>query len=168
MKPIRRVVTGHNAQGQSTFISDSGIPDLFAGSGMEDFSEQGALALAEIWATTLPADNTANETGIRPGEFNLEPDHGAVMLRIAEFPPEPEGTARPGAGLESHPGFHITETVDLIIMLEGEIYAMNETGETLLKAGDVLVQRGTNHAWSNRSGKPVKFAAVMINAKKLG
>jgi len=47
------------------------------------------------------------------------------------------------------------------------VYSMMETGETLLKAGDVLIQRGTNHAWSNRSGKPCKIAAVMLNAKAL-
>ena len=57
--------------------------------------------------------------------------------------------------------------MDFIIVLEGEIYSMMETGETLLKAGDVLIRRGTNHAWSNRSGKMCKIAAVMLNARPL-
>ncbi|MGK2915460.1 MAG: cupin domain-containing protein [Porticoccaceae bacterium] len=166
MKAVRRVVTGVNDKGQSTFISDSGVADVFGGGGMEDFSAQGSLALAELWATAVPADNVGNKDGMRPGEFNLEPNPGSLMVRIAEFPPEPAGIAKPGAGLESHPGFHITQTTDIIIVLEGEVYSMMETGETLLKAGDVLIQRGTNHAWSNRSGKVTKIAAIMINAKK--
>ena len=50
-----------------------------------------------------------------------------------------------------HPGFHKTNTVDYAVVLEGEIGAMMDLGETLLKTGDVLVQRRTNHSWSNRS-----------------
>lgn len=167
MKPVRRVVTGHDAQGRSIFFMDTAIPDVFGGGGMDDFRDQGALALAEFWATGLPADNSGNIDSRRPGGFELEPSPGQLMLRIAEFPPEPEGIAKPGRGLESHPGFHKTDTVDFIIVLEGEVYSMMETGETLLKAGDVLIQRGTNHAWSNRSGKICKIAAVMLNAKPL-
>ncbi|PCJ37723.1 MAG: hypothetical protein COA75_03105 [Cellvibrionales bacterium] len=88
-----------------------------------------------------------------------------MMVRIAEFSPEPEGTAKPGAGLDSHPGFHQANTSDIIIILEGEIYSMMETEETLLKTGDVLIQRGTNHAWSNCSGKEVKMAAIMMSTE---
>jgi len=167
MKPVRRVVTGHDDQGRSIFFMDSGIPDVFGGGGMEDFAAQGSLALAELWASGLPADNSGNKDSRRPGDYALEPSPGQLMLRIAEFPPEPAGLAKPGKGLESHPGFHKTDTVDFIIVLEGEVYSMMETGETLLKAGDVLIQRDTNHAWSNRSGKVCKIAAVMLNAKPL-
>lgn len=165
MKPVRRVVTGQNEQGLSTVIFDSAMPDIFGGGGMQDFDAQGQLALAELWATAVPADNSGNQDSLRGGDFNLEPDPGSVMVRMVEIPPEPEGVAKPGAGARSHPGFHTTQTTDIVIVLEGEIYAMLETGETLLKAGDVLIQRGTNHAWSNRSGAPVKFAGIMINAK---
>lgn len=165
MKPVRRVVTGVNDKGQSVFLSDTAIPDVFGGGGMDDFAAQGSLALAELWATAVPADNVGNKDGVRPGPFDLEPDPNSLMVRIAEFPPEPPGIANPGAGLESHPGFHETQTTDIIIVLEGEVYSMMETGEKLLKAGDVLIQRGTNHAWSNRSGKVTKIAAIMINAK---
>ena len=165
MKAVRRVVTGNNANGQSFFELDSDIADLFAGGGMDDFEDQGALALAEIWQGFLPADNTGNAGSSRPGEFDLEPDPNSLMVRIVEFPPEPDGTAKPGKGLESHPGFHITDTTDVIIVMEGEIYAMMESEETLLKQGDVLIQRGTNHAWSNRSGKPTKIAAIMLSTR---
>ena len=59
---------------------------------------------------------------------------------------------------------HITSTVDYIIILEGEIYAAMDKGETLLKRGDVLVQRGTNHSWFNRSDKPCVLAAILVSA----
>ena len=165
MKSVRRVVTGVNKDGHSCFELDSDIADQFAGGGMDDFKDQGALALAEMWQGFLPADNSRDADSRRQGEYDLEPDPKSLMVRIVEFPPEPEGTAKPGDGLDSHPGFHITDTTDVIIVMEGEIYAMMESEETLLKQGDVLIQRGTNHAWSNRSGKPTKIAAIMLSTR---
>ena len=64
-----------------------------------------------------------------------------------------------------HPGFHKTATIDYAIVLSGEIYALMDEGEVLLKAGDVLVQRGTNHAWSNRTEQPCCIAFVLIDAE---
>ena len=64
-----------------------------------------------------------------------------------------------------HPGFHKTNSVDYAIVLSGEIYALMDEGEVLLRAGDVLVQRGTNHAWSNRTDEPARLAFVLIDAE---
>src|ERR671934_195087 len=61
-----------------------------------------------------------------------------------------------------HPGMHITDTIDYAIILFGEMYAVMDDGETLMRAGDVLVQRGTNHAWSNRSGQVCRVAFILI------
>ena len=61
---------------------------------------------------------------------------------------------------------HRTETVDYAIILEGEIWAVMDHGETLMRAGDVLVQRGTNHAWANRSGKTARIAFVLIDGTR--
>jgi uncharacterized cupin superfamily protein len=58
---------------------------------------------------------------------------------------------------------HRTETVDYAIVLEGEIWAVMDEGETLLRAGDVLIQRGTNHAWANRSASTARIAFVLID-----
>ena len=66
---------------------------------------------------------------------------------------------RPG----KHPGMHRTETVDYAIVLEGEIWAVMDEGETLMRAGDVLIQRGTNHAWANRSNATARIAFVLID-----
>ena len=63
---------------------------------------------------------------------------------------------------------HKTSTVDYIIVLKGEIYAVMETGEKLLRAGDILVQRGTNHSWSVRGTEPCIVAAVLVSAKPVG
>ena len=63
---------------------------------------------------------------------------------------------------------HKTATVDYIIVLKGEIYAIMDKGETLLKAGDILIQRGTNHSWSVRGNEPCIIAAVLVNAAPLG
>jgi len=161
---VRRIITGTDAQGLSVFSSDEQVPDVFGGAGMDGFHEQGSLSLVELWKGVLPSNNSV--VSVREGPFNLEPDPASLMVRLATFPPEPEGTAKPGKGVDSHPGFHITDTTDIIIVLEGEVYSMMETGEKLLKAGDVLIQRGTNHAWSNRSGKPTKIAAIMLSTKK--
>ena len=68
---------------------------------------------------------------------------------------------RPG----KHPGMHRTETGDYAIVLEGEIWAVMDEGETLLRAGDVLIQRGTNHAWANRSDKTARIAFVLIRGR---
>lgn len=161
---VRRIVTGTDAQGRSIFSSDEQLNDVFGGGGMEGFHDQGSLALVEMWKGVLPSNNSV--ISMRDGPFALEPDPGSLMVRVATFPPEPEGIAKPGQGKDSHPGFHITDTTDIIIVLEGEVYSMMETGEKLLKAGDVLIQRGTNHAWSNRSGKPCKIAAIMLSTRK--
>ena len=64
-----------------------------------------------------------------------------------------------------HPGMHKTSTVDYAIVLSGEIYALMDEGEVLLAAGDVLIQRGTNHAWSNRTDAPAYVAFVLIDAE---
>ena len=66
-----------------------------------------------------------------------------------------------------HPGFHKTNSLDYVIVLSGEIYALMDEGELLLKSGDVLVQRGTNHAWSNRGDEPALLAFVLIDAAPL-
>jgi quercetin dioxygenase-like cupin family protein len=62
---------------------------------------------------------------------------------------------------------HKTATVDYAVVVKGEIYAVMETGETLLRQGDVLVQRGTNHSWSVRGAEPCLVAFILVSAKPL-
>jgi mannose-6-phosphate isomerase-like protein (cupin superfamily) len=101
------------------------------------------------------------------------------VFRVIEYPPDsvrlktldPErffggmGTRAADAATRKHPGMHKTDTIDYCVVLSGEIWAVLDEGEVLLRAGDCLVQRGTNHAWSNRSDTPCVIAFVLIAAK---
>ena len=158
MKSPRRVITGHGPDGRSTILFDSEV---------EPIATADRVSIAELWSTSeMPASNASSEDAAR-SSYQLLPDAAGTLLRMFEVLPEPPGTAKPGRGAEAHPGFHTTDTVDYIVVLSGEIYAMLEGDEVLLRAGDVLVQRGTNHAWSNRSQAPCLMAAVMIDAQPL-
>jgi uncharacterized cupin superfamily protein len=77
------------------------------------------------------------------------------------------GALAADAATRRHPGMHRTGTVDYCIVLSGEIWAVLDEGEVLLRAGDCLVQRGTNHAWSNRSDAPCTIAFVLVAAERL-
>jgi quercetin dioxygenase-like cupin family protein len=90
--------------------------------------------------------------------------------RIIGTPPPPNGTRfavidfPPG----NRPHMHRTETIDYVIVIEGEIEMDMDDSTVKLKAGDIMVQRGTNHAWANRSGKRARVAFVLIDAEPLG
>ena len=140
------------------------------------------LALTDLWETKgAPARNEgAADNADRP--VRLEPPANGTIQRIVEFPPDNarrgrtdsrEGFDSIGAGHaqdahSSDPMMHKTATVDYIIVLKGAIHAIMDKGETLLKAGDILVQRGTNHSWSVRGSEPCIIAAVLVNAAPLG
>ena len=170
---VRRVLTGHDAAGRSTFIADGPAPNV------KEMPHFPGLALTDLWETSgAPASNAGDgDAASRP--VRLEPPKNGTILRIVEFPPDstrPRG-ADGSAGFKaigaSHaqdkasadPMMHKTSTVDYIIVLKGEIYAVMETGEKLLRAGDILVQRGTNHSWSVRGSEPCIVAAVLVSAK---
>ena len=173
---VRRVLTGHDAEGKSTFIADGLAPN------MKEMASMPGLALTDLWETRgAPASNAGREdAAARP--VRLEPPKNGSILRIVEFPPDSQWRERAdarrafdsiGAGhaadrRSSDPMMHRTRTVDYIIVLKGEIYAVMEKGETLLRAGDILVQRGTNHSWSVRGSEPCIVAAVLVGAKPLG
>jgi hypothetical protein len=174
-KSVRRVVTGHDAAGRSIFIIDAPSPHVFS-------RTKGSAIVHELWETArTPADNRGNKDAIARGH-RLPPPQGGSAFRVIEYPPDSERLAaianeeklpNDGSGRAAatdrnnprHPGFHKTATIDYAIVLSGEIYAMMDDGEVLLKTGDVLIQRGTNHAWSNRTDEPAVVAFVLIDAE---
>jgi quercetin dioxygenase-like cupin family protein len=81
---------------------------------------------------------------------------------FSQLYPDAQHELKPG----EHPGMHRTDTVDYVLILIGEITAILEEQETVLRAGDILVQRGTNHAWANRSGKPARIAFILIDGQR--
>lgn len=173
---IRRVVTGHDSTGKSVFLMDGHAPNV------KEMASMPGLALTDLWETGgAPAHNAGNaDAGARP--VRLEPPPKGSILRIVEFPPDSAWRGKAdsqvafdsiGAGhakdkSNADPMMHTTATVDYIIILKGEIHAIMDSGETLLKPGDVLIQRGTNHSWSVRGNEPCILAAILIDAKPLG
>jgi hypothetical protein len=172
---IRRIVSGHNAQGKSIFIIDDKVGPPAAR------RSSAGTSVVELWQTdTTPADNSGDKDPT-DHPFRLPPPENGSVFRVVEYPPDKErfaamssqdwaadaknqGYQRTGAA-SRHAGFHKTDTIDYAIVIEGEIVALMDEGEKLMKTGDVLVQRGTNHAWANRSDKPARVAFILIDAK---
>jgi hypothetical protein len=170
---MRRVITGDNAQGQSVIIIDGG-PSSEIGS-----ADLGGLF--EIWedaAVGALTPSTHEDLGTtRPV---LGPQKGNFQVRWFVISPLPEGipksvldatvrerfAAFDGAGhiidQTRHPGMHETHTIDIICLLQGEASLILESGETRLRPGNVVIQRGTNHAW-NAHGGPALFLVVLID-----
>jgi quercetin dioxygenase-like cupin family protein len=140
----RRIVTGHDASGKSVVVSDGQTPKTL---------DVGTAAFHEVWITDqTPAQIAATESEPTDRPVRTPPPANGVMVRFTEMAP----------GAESP--MHRTETVDVGIVLEGETWLLLDDGsETRLGPGDTVVQRGTNHAWANRSDRPVRMAFVMID-----
>lgn len=162
-RPVRRIVTGENAQGRSCFVSDGPTPN---------HSLPGAPAAQVVWTT---GDDRAQGNDPAPAghRFGFHSKNG-VLLRIADFPPDERYDREQLSRFLDEHGvrdtcearhfwFHKTRSLDYAIVLEGEIWALMDEGETLLRAGDVLIQRATNHSWSNRSERPCRMAFVLID-----
>jgi naringenin degradation protein FdeH len=169
----RRIVTGHDEKGHAVVLFDGESPHGFF------LEKAGGLRLTEIWETrSSPADNSGTRDAA-DHERRIEPVGGGSVFRIIEYPPDsvrlktldPDrffrgmGAKAADAATRKHPGMHKTDTIDYCVVLSGEIWAVLDEGEVLLRAGDCLVQRGTNHAWSNRSEAPCAIAFVLIAAK---
>jgi naringenin degradation protein FdeH len=178
IRRFRRVVTGHDASGQSVIISDATSPHIMP------IMDQPNFAVTEFWKTSAtPADNGAG-TERDPCQVPMQvapPANGSVF-RVVQFPPDKDWAAKAAAmggsvpidetaksaskgGVVRHAHMHRTRSIDYAIVLSGEIWAVMDVGETRLVAGDMLVQRGTNHAWANRSNAPCVVAFVLIDAE---
>jgi len=177
MAPVRRVLTGHTAAGVATIIEDGLAPAV------RTVAERPGYRVTNLWATHGgPAPINTDDDGLASLKGVLPPAQGTVV-RIIDFPPDSKNPAelerafnasfshlfrdadhRPKAG--QHPGMHKTESVDYAIVMQGEITAILEDTETVLRAGDVLIQRGTNHAWANRSDGFARICFVLIDGKR--
>ena len=169
----RLVITGNNDRGRSVIVSDRDAPHIRV------FERYGGTAVTDLWITTsMPADNK-RVTDLDGRDFTIEPPPQGTVFRVIEYPPDAVRFAnmdREAAFREMgashamvkenarHPGMHRTETLDYAVVLSGEIYAVMDEDEVLLKPGDCLVQRGTSHAWSNRSDERCRIAFVLVDA----
>ena len=174
VQPIRRIVTA-DVNGRSTIVEDASSPWVMQIRGIERH------AVTDLWKTTAsPAPTGAPEVCAVPVQL-APPDTGTVF-RVVEFPPDAEwmdsvdtqaafaSMGQSGADAlhgthDAHPFMHRTRSVDYAIVLQGEIWAVLDETETLMRAGDVLIQRGTNHAWANRSQAQCLVAFVLVDGR---
>jgi mannose-6-phosphate isomerase-like protein (cupin superfamily) len=169
---MKRVVTAQGVDGLSRiFIEDEPESALL--------EKAGGLRLTELWATSEAPARLSGDEDRAKRPRRIEPDAMGSVFRVVEYPPDSErlksldpeahfasmGAQAAAKDQRRHPGMHRTRTIDYAIVLSGEITAVLDEGEVLLKAGDVLVQRGTSHAWSNRSDRPARIAFVLIDAR---
>jgi quercetin dioxygenase-like cupin family protein len=140
----RRIVTGHDASGKSVVLSDTPNPKTL---------DIGTAAFHEVWITDrTPVEIGATEPEPTDRPVRVPPPANGVMVRFTEMEP---GGASP---------MHRTETLDVGVVLEGETWLLLDDGsETRVGVGDAVVQRGTNHAWENRSDRPVRMIFVLID-----
>lgn len=143
-KARRRVVTGINERGQSCVIIDGAVPATSPASGL-------------VWRTEeVPADNSGIDD-IDVPQFSIDHMHdGSTNFLLVEYPP--------GTVIDQH----ATDTIDYLIVLEGEILLTLEAGEARLKAGDFLVDRGVVHGWHNDSDDKVVMAIITVPALPVG
>jgi mannose-6-phosphate isomerase-like protein (cupin superfamily) len=174
--PIHRVVTGHDADGKAIVASSGPLPTVV------EIAAIPGTVFHEVWstaATPAPVDNAADPT---LGALMLPPPRQGTRMRFVDIPPDTAEFLSQGAGKmkdafaqigdekastvkahSPHPLMHRTESVDYGVVIEGEMTLVLDEGEVLLKPGSVVVQRGTNHAWANRSGKPCRMLFVLID-----
>lgn len=177
---FRRIVTGHDADGKAIIISEDPPTrsQLVGGPGGPTF--------VEVWHTSgspVPIRSHPDEEDEKG--LVLAPPKNGTRMRVIDFPPEGDAIrsltgaealekfkSMGGAGASTssregapHPLMHRTQTVDYGIVLEGEITMVLDRGEVTVKAGDVIVQNGTNHAWANRSGRNCRMAFILIDGQ---
>ena len=178
--PFRRIVTGHDAQGRAVILDDAPPPRVARIGG-----EQGPLVF-EVWNTRETPARIDRASG-EPAEegIQLAPPKNGTRIRVLEVPPEDPSIAKltpeqarahfaevGAADAASHSGggskhafMHRTETIDYGIVLQGEITLIMDEGETVARAGDIVIQRGTNHGWANRGKVPCRIAFILIDGR---
>lgn len=176
---FKRVITGHDLDGHAVIVSDA------APTRVHQVGGPGGPSFFEIWSTReTPAAIERRPDESMESSLVLAPPQGGTRIRVIDFPPETEAlrrmmeaqasaafaqmsgaeAARAGTGAP-HPLMHRTQTVDYGIVLEGELTLVLDRGETTVRAGDIVIQQGTNHAWANRSGRRCRVAFVLIDGR---
>lgn len=177
LPPIHRVVTAHDAAGRAIVASDGPLPTI------RTLESIPGMIFHEVWetrATPAPVDNGPDPTG---GPLQHQAPKDGTCMRFVDFPPDEsyldEAEARM-KGLFSevndvgaltvkpdspHPMMHRSEAIDYCIVIQGEMTLVLDDSEVLLKPGSVVIQRGTNHAWANRSGQPCRVLYIQISGR---
>ncbi|MCH1526493.1 MAG: cupin domain-containing protein [SAR86 cluster bacterium] len=171
---MRRVITGHDNDGKSIVVLD-GPPACSIG---EDVG-----GLFELWNTDGNPINTKDRIDRADSEIILSPPRNGSKFRYFQINPTPEGVPmdvmqdmaaeafkKIGAShhrvdTSKHPAMHKTDTIDYIILLKGDVTLILDQEEVDIKPHDVVVQRGTNHAWVNNGNEPALLIAILIDSE---
>lgn len=176
---VRRIVTGHDAQGRSIVSEDRLAPSVHSN------PKRVGYCLTQLWMTDSTPAPVGNEADPTSRAMQLEPPRGGTVVRIVEFGPEGDWMNKLDAsgsrqawgdlgkhnastnqtGKAMHPMMHRTQSVDYCLVLDGEITLVLDNEEVVMREGDFAVERGTNHACANRSGKPCRILFVLIDGK---
>jgi quercetin dioxygenase-like cupin family protein len=148
----RRVVTGHDPQGKSVVAFDGPPPQHHAMSGPAVGAD-----FVEMWSV---ADSPPRLTAVEPREpnerqFTIMPTAGHLLRLLVIYPAAAGG---------KRTVMHRTQTIDYVVVLDGELVLILEDSEVILTQGDVVVQLGTNHAWENRSDRVARAAFFHVDA----
>lgn len=176
--PIHRVVTGHDEAGKAIVVSSGPLPLV------KELASIPGTVFHEVWNTSTCRPVIDNDADPTIGDLVLPPPANGTRLRFVDIPPDgeeflAEGAARMHAAFSEigdasastvkagspHPLMHRTETIDYGIVIEGEMTLVLDDSEVELKPGSVVIQRGTNHAWANRSGKPCRMLFILVDAQ---
>jgi mannose-6-phosphate isomerase-like protein (cupin superfamily) len=173
---IRRVVTGKDATGKAIAMIDSVATTVH-------MREELGVTNTLLWVTDSTPADLSNQEDAANKKIGVVAPPGGTIFRVVEFSPEREVKADyetrlrifQGIGLvpegdfpekPRNPGMHRTKTIDYALILSGEIDMLLDDSEVHLNAGDVVIQRGTNHAWVNRGSQPCQVAFVMIDGRE--
>jgi len=175
---IHRVVTGHDASGKAIVASNGALPTVV------ELKALPGTIFHEVWSTSgspAPVDNGTDPT---MGALVLPPPKLGTRIRFVDMPPDSDEYLKNGAARmkdafaqigdekastvkadSPHPLMHRTESVDYGVVIEGELTLVLDDSEVQLRVGSVVIQRGTNHAWANRSGKPCRMLFVLVDGQ---
>jgi mannose-6-phosphate isomerase-like protein (cupin superfamily) len=175
---IHRVVTGHDALGKAIVASSGPLPTVV------EIAAIPGTVFHEVWSTTGSPAPVGNEPDPTIVPLALPPPKDGTRMRFVDIPPDSDVLLAQGAaGMKAafsqigdekastvkagspHPLMHRTQSVDYGVVIEGEMTLVLDDSEVPLKPGSVVVQRGTNHAWANRSGKPCRMLFILVDGQ---
>lgn len=174
--PIHRVVTGHEASGKAIIASNGPLPTVV------EIAAIPGTVFHEVWETRATPALIDNGADPSTGPLTLPPPPNGTRMRFVDIPPDTQEFLDHGAAKmkdafsqigdekastvkahSPHPLMHRTESIDYGVVIEGEMTLVLDDSEVLLRPGSVVIQRGSNHAWANRSGKPCRMFFILID-----
>ena len=169
---LRRVITGNNASGRSIIAIDDGPAEVL---------ENGTIGLYEAWNDEGATIVRTNHEDVAKGDIVLGPPANGVRVRWFSIAPfgkdvsadeqleslneafDAMGGHDSRVNVDTHPGMHLTKTMDVVAVFKGRIKLIMEDGEVELKPGDVVIQRGTNHAWEAVGDETAICLGVLVD-----